>query len=486
MKKNMCEAAHNFGGYFSVPARRIVRRLGIILFMVILGSALVQADGPNRVALVVDHGGGSVTTQCIEFSEDKISGLEVLERSGLDLNIDAGGGMGGSVCRIDNEGCTYPGEDCFCQCQNNNSCTFWIYWHLINGDWKFSGLGSANYLVGDGDVEGWKWGIGSPTDGGSATPPDITFSEICTTPATSTPTSTHTPTNTPEPTSTPKPTDTVIHNFTADKQVINAGESVVLSWNLSDAEGAYLRYNGLEEGVVAPGSKTVSPTSTTVYKLVARNEGGESVSEIIITVNAAVPTPTNTAQAAMPPPATLPPTDTAAIPEPVVNFNSGTFTVSTGACTTLFWDVQNVTTVYLDDTEVDLHGSQQACPTQTQVYTLWVLYPGGERTTQLTLEVSDAIVPSVATSTPVVSPTDTPIVSSTPTPETLVAVLDNDPLPTAERRFRASNQSESNETDDVAQVILYGGGLLVLILFLAIPVVLLLAGSVLWWLRRQT
>ena len=152
----------------------------------------------------------------------------------------------------------------------------------------------------------------------------------------------------------------------------------------------------------------------------------------------------------------------------------------------LFWDVQNVTAVYLDDTEVDLQGSQQACPTQTQVYTLRVLYPGGERTTQLTLKVSDAIIPSVATSTPVVSPTDTPIVSSTPTPEAVVAVLDNDPLPTTERRFRTSSQDEPSKTDDVAPVILYGGGLLVLILFLAIPVVLLLAGSVLWWLRRQT
>jgi len=87
------------------------------------------------------------------------------------------------------------------------------------------------------------------------------------------------------------PVKPTIHSFTADRYSIASGEQVTLRWDLSNAEAAYLRYGNVEEGVVAPGSKIVSPASDTVYTLVARNQAGETVAEVTIKVGGATPTP---------------------------------------------------------------------------------------------------------------------------------------------------------------------------------------------------
>ncbi len=79
----------------------------------------------------------------------------------------------------------------------------------------------------------------------------------------------------------------VIYHFTADRYTISAGESVTLSWDLANAREAYLVYDGNFEGVVAPGSKVVNPAASTVYTLVARNEAGDTIVSLNITVNGA-------------------------------------------------------------------------------------------------------------------------------------------------------------------------------------------------------
>ncbi len=115
---------------------------------------------------------------------------------------------------------------------------------------------------------------------------------------TATPTTPPTPTATvPAPTATPetpvvvtvevpvaeaqKPT---IYQFTADRYTITAGESVTLSWDLANAQAAYLRHFDIMEGVVAPGSKVVSPAVTTVYTLIATNDAGSTTVQLTITV----------------------------------------------------------------------------------------------------------------------------------------------------------------------------------------------------------
>jgi hypothetical protein len=76
-----------------------------------------------------------------------------------------------------------------------------------------------------------------------------------------------------------------IYFFQSDHYSITAGQSATLSWDLANAQWAHLRYGSTEVGVVAPGNKTVSPDSTTVYTLIAHNASGETTAEVTITVN---------------------------------------------------------------------------------------------------------------------------------------------------------------------------------------------------------
>jgi hypothetical protein len=97
---------------------------------------------------------------------------------------------------------------------------------------------------------------------------------------------TNTPTNVPPtPTHTPVPQLPVIHYFQSDHTTLTAGEHATLSWDLDGAQWAHLRYDGHEDGVTAPGSKTVSPDTTTTYTLIAHSAAGDTTADVTITVN---------------------------------------------------------------------------------------------------------------------------------------------------------------------------------------------------------
>ncbi len=99
------------------------------------------------------------------------------------------------------------------------------------------------------------------------------------------------PTPAPAPTDTPAPLKPVIHSFTADRYTIAPDEKVTLRWDLSGAKAAYLRFNDTEEGIVAPGEKSISPKNETVYTLIARNDAGETTAQVTIKVSGATATP---------------------------------------------------------------------------------------------------------------------------------------------------------------------------------------------------
>lgn len=449
-----------------------------------LGVTLAQADSPNRAALVVVHGNGQVVSQCVEFAEESISGYELLERSGLDLGVELAG-MGATVCRIDNEGCNFPADDCFCRCQGE-SCVFWIYWHLVGNAWQFSGLGASSYRVSNGDVEGWVWGEGSPGGGGAA-PPEVSFAEVCAAPTktpappthTPTPTTTDTPTPTPEPTGTPTPEPAPrIHHFSADRPAIFAGETATLSWDLSGADAAYLLYNGMEEGVIAPGSKTVAPAQTTVYRLVARKGSRETVAELTLTVNPAPPTPT---AAALPAAPALPPTATA-LPEPDIRFAAGASGLPAGACTTLYWEVQPAGPVFLDGVPVGPQGSQGVCPRQTQTYRLRAAYPGGERTAELTLTVEEAAPAAAITGTVDIPPTPVPTPTMPPSPAATPAAKYQAPTPELRPVFRQAPRKETVTLPVWARLGIWGG---LAAGWCAITLLALVGWAGFWWLNRR-
>jgi hypothetical protein len=146
-----------------------------ITAIVLLFAAPVAAQEENRAGLVIVHGDGSMVTQCIAFAEEAISGAELLARSKLDLSMEASG-MGATICRIDGEGCDFPAETCFCQCQGS-PCIYWSYWRLTEGEWRYSNIGAGNAVVRDGDVDGWRWGQGTVDKAES--PPAVAFEDIC-------------------------------------------------------------------------------------------------------------------------------------------------------------------------------------------------------------------------------------------------------------------------------------------------------------------
>lgn len=147
----------------------------LVVLLDLLATVSVDASEPNQVGLVVQFGDGSVFTSCVEFDEPSLSGYKVLERAGLNAVAEFSG-LGVAVCKVQSDGCNYPAETCFCQCEGS-PCSYWVYHHLLDGAWEYSGFGASSYQVGHGAVEGWAWGEGDPS--GGAQPPVLTFEELC-------------------------------------------------------------------------------------------------------------------------------------------------------------------------------------------------------------------------------------------------------------------------------------------------------------------
>jgi peptidoglycan-associated lipoprotein len=89
----------------------------------------------------------------------------------------------------------------------------------------------------------------------------------------------------PPPISPTAPTPTA--SITASPEVVNAGGSVVLSWRTTDANDVSIDGMG---AVPTAGTRTVNPTESTNYHLVARGPGGTADATARVTVNAAAPT----------------------------------------------------------------------------------------------------------------------------------------------------------------------------------------------------
>jgi hypothetical protein len=165
----------------------------LVCRLLILVTTPLHAQEPHQAGLVVQFGDGTIVTRCVTFTEDEISGEDVLQHSGLTVLFDYTSGLGTRVCKIEGDGCEIPTENCWCQCQGS-PCLYWNYFHVADGAWRYAGLGCSNRTVRDGDVEGWVWGDGH-------TPPLlISPDDICGTSAaaSSSPTS-------PEPSTTTTP-----------------------------------------------------------------------------------------------------------------------------------------------------------------------------------------------------------------------------------------------------------------------------------------
>lgn len=166
-------------------ARRLIPRLRtpvVVMLLTMLSTAPVRAQTPNQAGLIIVSGDGSVSTRCVQFDAESISGYELLERSGLELRMEVSG-MGPTICAIDQEGCA-AGEHCFCRCLSS-PCVYWSYWRLGDEGWSYSSMGAGNTTVTDGTLDAWVWGEGNMQKGTAQQPPDLTLDAICSAPAVS-------------------------------------------------------------------------------------------------------------------------------------------------------------------------------------------------------------------------------------------------------------------------------------------------------------
>jgi len=283
--------------------------LAVLLAMTAIATVLLpstQAQGSNRVGLVVHFGGGNVTTRCITFGEPEITGYDVLLRSGLAIVTSGYPETGIAVCDINGQSGCGP-EDCFCRCQGS-PCNYWSYWYLNGGNWSYAGSGASDHRVHDGDVEGWNWGEAAP-------PPVIPFDQICAPPP---PTDTPIPTNTPVPptATSPPPTDTPppaptstspppmpVVWFRLDNNPVAAGDCTMVRWDTTNALDVYL--DG--EPVDLSGGRQVCPTAPQEYHLRVVGTSGEETHTLTLgvtgTSQSLTPTTSPTALQSTSPPA---------------------------------------------------------------------------------------------------------------------------------------------------------------------------------------
>ena len=135
----------------------------LCLFALLVSSSvrvLAQTTPAHRAVLVVQYGDGTTEAHCVRFSEDALTGEQLLRRAHLPLRIEYGS-LGTAVCKIGPQGCNTPAESCFCQCQTLGAdCHFWNYLQQTDTGWRLLPTGAATRNIIDNTVFGWSWSTG--------------------------------------------------------------------------------------------------------------------------------------------------------------------------------------------------------------------------------------------------------------------------------------------------------------------------------------
>ncbi|HMO53464.1 MAG TPA: hypothetical protein PJ994_03080 [Tepidiformaceae bacterium] len=138
-------------------------------------ASIARADGEIGVVIQV---GDQVETHCVAYTGTSINGEQALQAVGK--TVEQYGGAGGrAVCAIDNVGCFDASsfDSCFCECKGRE-CTYWGFFTRKHGaGWVYSSLGFNLLASQDGDLHGWKWGVGGPAS--APVPVDVTFEQVC-------------------------------------------------------------------------------------------------------------------------------------------------------------------------------------------------------------------------------------------------------------------------------------------------------------------
>jgi len=148
--------------------------------------------------------------------------------------------------------------------------------------------------------------------------------------------------------------------FTAAPDVVQKGQSVTLTWQVTNATSVSIEDIG---DVAASGSKKVKPEKNTTYTLTAVGEGGTQTVSTEVEVTSG--------------------------PPPVVLFSAAPLSVQAGQPVTLTWQVTNATEVDIEGIgRVPFKGTRQVKPTESTVFKLTATGEGGKLTEAISIEVT--------------------------------------------------------------------------------------------------
>jgi hypothetical protein len=115
------------------------------------------AAGSHSAALVIEHGDGTLLTQCVAFDATSITGEGLLNSSGVAWSGQTFGGFGVAVCAIQAEPARYstcPGKD-----------SYWAIFVSTGGSaWQMAATGATSITLGSGDALGFRYvpAVGTP------------------------------------------------------------------------------------------------------------------------------------------------------------------------------------------------------------------------------------------------------------------------------------------------------------------------------------
>jgi hypothetical protein len=152
------------------------------------------AQSANQALVVVETGSDRFETY-ISFTSEPVSGLEALQMAGMSPVYRSYGSNGLAVCALCGRGCPADGSCLTCDEPN-----YWAYWRDDAGGGEgfvYSGSGAGSIRVGDGDIEGWRWGTGAAPAWEPFDPPQPTTTTTAPPPTTTSTTAAPPPTTTP-------------------------------------------------------------------------------------------------------------------------------------------------------------------------------------------------------------------------------------------------------------------------------------------------
>jgi len=103
----------------------------------------------------------------VAFAESQITGLQLIQRAGVEYQSQDFGSMGSAMCQLDREPSPVP-ADCF------GSSRYWQYSHRIGGGWQTASLGASSSVLHDGDMDGWRY-----AGGAGQTPGNVAIGSVC-------------------------------------------------------------------------------------------------------------------------------------------------------------------------------------------------------------------------------------------------------------------------------------------------------------------